>query len=208
MEIIPTEVKSKARGCRGSASDDSDSSDGDSSGLCDHNYTRRGGLARGSDPQGWASPSSSVQYSVNSSCEHSSSQPGDTPTAEPQQLQQHQGHPEGEGDSRSEVLSPFCEGSSGSQGSSECFTINLHTVLLGTLEQDGHSPAAAPPAQEDAGDWHCAHALEAKLLEDTASVQEAPCSNDFREWQNSSSASEESDPLDSDTELMTGYMRR
>lgn len=205
VEIIPTEVKSKARGCRGSASDDSDSSDSDSSGLCDHNYTRRGGLARGSDPQGWDSPSSPVQYSVNSSCEHSVSQPGDAAATEPQQLQ---GHPEGEGDSRSEGLSPFCEGGSDSQGSAECFTINLHTVLLGTLEQDGHSPAAAAPAQGDAGDWHCADDLEANLLEDTASVQEAPCSNDFHEWQNSSSSSEESDPSDSGTELVTGYMRR
>ncbi|KAM4905767.1 interferon alpha/beta receptor 2 isoform 2-T5 [Sylvia borin] len=205
VEIIPTEVKSKARGCRGSASDASDSSDSDSSDVCDHEYTRRGGVGRSSVPQGWASRSSLGQYSVKSSCEHSSSQPGDSPAAEPQQLQ---GRPEGQGDSSSEVLSPFCEGSCDSQGSRECFTINLRTVLLGTLEEDGHGAAAAPPAQEDAGDWHCAHGLEAKLLEDTASVQEAPCSNDFHEWQNSSSSSEESDPSDSDTELVTGYMRR
>uniref|UniRef100_A0A8C3QZY7 Interferon alpha/beta receptor 2 n=1 Tax=Cyanoderma ruficeps TaxID=181631 RepID=A0A8C3QZY7_9PASS len=202
VEIIPTEVKSKARGCRGSASDDSDSSDSDDSDPCDH-YTRRGALGRSSVPRGWASPSSLVQYSVDSSSEHCP-QPGDSPAGEPQQLQ---GHPEGEGDSSSGLLSPFSEGSCNSQGSSECFTIHLHTVLLGALEQDGHGAAAAPPAQEDAEDWHCAHALEAKLLEDT-SMQEAPCSIDFHEWQNSSSSSEESDPSDSDTEPMTGYMRR
>ncbi|XP_066033329.1 interferon alpha/beta receptor 2 isoform X2 [Chamaea fasciata] len=205
VEIIPTEVKSKARGCRGSASDDSDSSDSDGSDLCDHDYTRRGALRRSSVPQGWNGPSSLVQYSDKSSCEHSSSgRPGDSPAAEPRQLR---GQPEGEGASSSGALSPFCEGSSDSQGSSECFTINLHTVLLGTLEQDGHGAAAAPPAREDEGDWHCAHALEEKLLEDT-SVREAPCSNHFHEWQNSSSSSEESDPSDSDTELVTGYMRR
>lgn len=196
VEIIPTEVKSKARRGRGSASDDSDSSDNDSSDPSDHDYRRRGALGRSSVPQG-----SLGQYSVNSSCDNSSSQPGDSPNAEPQQLQQ---HPEGEEDS-SELLSPFSEGSCNSQGSSECFTINLQSVLLGSLEQDG--AAAAAPAQGDGGDWHCAHALEAKLLEDT-SVQEAPCSSDFQEWQNSSSSSEESDSSDSDTELMTGYMRR
>lgn len=196
VEIILTEVKSKARRGRGSASDDSDSSDNDSSDPSDHDYRKRGALGRSSVPQG-----SLGQYSVSSSCDNSSSQPGDSPNAEPQQLQQ---HPEGEEDS-SELLSPFSEGSCNSQGSSECFTINLQSVLLGSLEQDG--AAAAAPAQGDGGDWHCAHALEAKLLEDT-SVQEAPCSSDFQEWQNSSSSSEESDSSDSDTELVTGYMRR
>ncbi|XP_041258065.1 interferon alpha/beta receptor 2 isoform X1 [Onychostruthus taczanowskii] len=206
VEIIPREVKSKARGCRGSASDDTDSdSDSDSSALCDHNYTRRGRLGRGSVPQGCDTPSSLGQYSVSSTCEHSSSQAGDTPAAEPQEPQ---GRPEGDRDTRSEFLSPLSGDSCEPQGDGECFTISLHTVLLGTLEQDGHSPAAAPPAREDAGDWHCAHALEEKLLEDTGSEQGAPCSSDFHEWQNSSCCSEESDSLDSDTEQVTGYMRR
>lgn len=207
VEIIPREVKSKARGCRGSASDDSDSSDSDSSALCDHDYTRREGLGRGRVPQGCDSPGTLVQYSVNSTCEHSSSRAGDIPAAEPEESEEHEGDPEGDRDIRSELLSPFSEGSCSSQGNSECFTINLHTVLLGTLEQDGDGSAAAPSSQEDAGDWHCAHALEAKLPEDTGSVQEAPCSNDFHEWQNSSS-SEESGSSDSDTEHVTGYMRR
>ncbi|KAI1241420.1 hypothetical protein IHE44_0004893 [Lamprotornis superbus] len=205
VEIIPREVKSKARGCRGSASDDSDSdsSDSDSSALCDQDYTRRAGPGGARAPQGCATRSALVQYSVNSSCEHSSSQAGDTPAAEPQPCQGHGEDPEGDGDTRSELLSPLCE------GSSECFTIGLHTVLLGALEQDGHGSAAAAPAQEDAGGWHCDPALQAKLLEDTGSEQEAPCSNDFHEWQNSSSSSEESDSLDSDTEQhLTGYMRR
>ncbi|XP_063249381.1 interferon alpha/beta receptor 2 isoform X2 [Prinia subflava] len=207
VEIIPREVKSKARGCRGRASDDSDSSDSDSGGLCDHDYTRRGGLARGSVPQGWHSPSTPEQYSVDSSCQHSG-QPGDSPAAEPQQGQQQQGqHAEGEADSSSELLSPFPGGSCSSPGSSACFTISLHTVLLGTLEQHGHGVAAAPAQAEPAG-WHCAHNVQAELPEDTESVQEAPCSSDFHEWQNSSSSSEDSDPSDSDTELVTGYMRR
>ncbi|XP_068860756.1 interferon alpha/beta receptor 2 isoform X3 [Aphelocoma coerulescens] len=206
VEIIPREVKSKARGCRGSASDDSDGSDSDSSALCDRDYARRAGLGRGRVPQGCRGPGTLVQYSVNSTCEHSGSQAGDTPAAEPE-LEEHAGDPEGDTDPRSELLSPFSEGSGSSQGNSECFTINLHTVLLGTLEPDRDSPAAAPSSQEDADDWHCAHALEAKLLEDTGSVQEAPCSNDFHEWQNSSS-SEESGSSDSDTEHVTGYMRR
>lgn len=217
VEIIPREVKSKARGCRGSASDDSassdsDSSDSDSSALCHRDYTRREGLARGRAPRGGEGPGTLLQYSVNSTGEHSSSssQPGDSPAAEPGLFEEHEGSPEGDGDgdTRSELLSPFAEGRCNSRGSSECFTINLHTVLLGTLEQDGHSSAAAHSSQEDAGGWHCAHALEAKLLEGTGSVQEEPCSNDFHEWQNSSSSSEESDSLDSDTEHVTGYMRR
>ncbi|XP_014111100.1 PREDICTED: interferon alpha/beta receptor 2 isoform X3 [Pseudopodoces humilis] len=169
VEIIPREVKSKARAGRGSASDDSDSSDSDSSALCDHDYTRREGLGRGSVPRGWLTPSTLGQYSVSSS-EHS--QAGDSVAAEPHESQEQQGHPGGEGDTRSEFLSPFSE----SQGNSECFTISLQTVQLGSLEQDGHS-SAAPPAQEDEGDWHCAHDLQAK--EDTGSVQDAPCSNDF-----------------------------
>ncbi|XP_030090771.2 interferon alpha/beta receptor 2 isoform X1 [Serinus canaria] len=208
VEIIPREVKSKARGCRGSASDssDSDSSDSDGSALCDHDYARRDRLGRASVPRGCDTPSSLGQYSVSSTCEHSSSQAGDTPAAEPQEPQGQQGHPEGDRGPRSELLSPLCGDSCEPQGGSECFTISLHTVLLGTLEQDGHGAAAAAPAQQDTGGWHCAHALE-----DTGSGQGAPCSNDFREWQNSSSSSsssEESDSLDSDTEQVTGYMRR
>ncbi|XP_036236027.1 interferon alpha/beta receptor 2 isoform X2 [Molothrus ater] len=202
VEIIPREVKSKARACRSS---DSDSSDSDSSALCDHNYTRRGRLGRGSVPQVCDSPGSPEQYSVSSTCEHSSSQAGATPAAEPQEPQ---GHPAGHRDTRSELLSPLCGDSSEPQGGSGCFTISLSTVLLGTLEQDGHSPAAASPAHEDAGDWHCAHGVQAKLLQDTGSGQGAPCSNNFHGWQNSSSSSEESDSLDSDTEQVTGYMRR
>ncbi|XP_039560239.1 interferon alpha/beta receptor 2 isoform X1 [Passer montanus] len=207
VEIIPREVKSKARGCRGTASDDSDSdsSDSDSSALYDHNYTWRDRLGRASVPQGCDTPSSLGQYSVGSTCEPSSSQAGDTPAAEPQEPQ---GHPEGDRDTRSTFLSPLSGDSCEPQGDSECFTISLDTVLLGALEQDGHGPAAAPPAQEDAGDWHCAHAEGEKLLEDTGSGQGAPCSNDFHEWQNSSCCSEESDSLDSDTEQVTGYMRR
>uniref|UniRef100_A0A8C3Q3P4 Tissue factor n=1 Tax=Geospiza parvula TaxID=87175 RepID=A0A8C3Q3P4_GEOPR len=207
VEIIPREVKSKARGCRGSASDDtdSDSSDSDSSALREHDYTRRGRLGRGSVPRGCDTPSSPEQYSGSSTCEHSSSQAGDTPAAEPQEPQ---GHPAGDGDTRSELLSPLCGDSHEPQGGSGCFTISLNTVLLGTLEQDGHGPAAAPPAPQDAGDWHCAHDAQAKLLQDPGSGQGAPCSNAFHEWQNSSSSSEESDSLDSDTEQVTGYMRR
>ncbi|RMB92416.1 hypothetical protein DUI87_31186 [Hirundo rustica rustica] len=205
VEIVPREVKSKARGCRGSASDDSDSDSSDGSAPCDHDYARRGAPGRGSVPRGWGSPGSAPQYSVSSSSQHSGGQAGDVPPAEPQQRPE---HPEGRGDSSGESLSPFSEGGCNSRGGSECFTINLHTVLLGTLEQDGHGAAAAPPAQEDAAGWDCARALEAKLLEGTGSVQEAPCSNDFHEWQNSSSSSEESDASDSDAELVTGYMRR
>ncbi|XP_030143433.4 interferon alpha/beta receptor 2 isoform X1 [Taeniopygia guttata] len=198
VEIIPREVKSKAR--RYSDSSDSDSSDSDSSALCDHNYTRRDRLGRGSVPQGCDTRSSLRQYSESSTCEHSSSQAGDMPAAEPQELQE---HPGGDRDTRSQF------GDSGEpQGSSGCFTISLHTVLLGTLEQDGHGSAAAAPAQQDAGDWHCARALQEKLLEDTGSGQGTPCSNGFHEWQKSSSSSEESDSLGSDTEQVTGYMRR
>ncbi|XP_038005249.1 interferon alpha/beta receptor 2 isoform X2 [Motacilla alba alba] len=203
VEIIPREVKSKARGRRGSASDDtdSDSSDSDSSALCDHDYTRRDRLGRAAVPQGCDTPSSLGQYSVSSTCEHRSSQAGDTPAAEPQEPQ---GHPEGDRDTRSELLSALSGGSREPQRGSECFTISLHSVLLGSLEQHGQGSAA----RQDAGDWHCAHALQPKLLEDTAGGQGAPCSNDFREWQNSSSSSEESDSVDSDAEQVTGYMRR
>ncbi|CAN8197111.1 unnamed protein product [Coccothraustes coccothraustes] len=203
VEIIPREVKSKARGCRGSASDDSDgdSSDSDGSALCAHDYTRRGRLGRASVPRGCDTPSSTGQYPEGSTCEHSSSQAGDTPAAEPQELQ---GLSEGDRGTRSELLSPLGGDSCEPQGGSGCFTISLSTVLLG-----GHGSAAAPPALQDAGDWPCAHALEAKLLQDAGSGQGAPCSNDFREWQNSSSSSsEESDSLDSDAEQVTGYMRR
>ncbi|XP_032909157.1 interferon alpha/beta receptor 2 [Catharus ustulatus] len=205
VEIIPREVKSKARGCRGSDSDDSDSDDSDSSALCDHDYTRRAGLGRDRVPRGCGTRSALGQCSGDSSCEHSSSQPGDMPAA-PQQCQEHGGDSEGDTDTRSELLSPVAEDSCGSRGSSECFTIGLHTVLLGALEQDGHGSAAPAPAREEAGGWHCDPALQAKLLDDTGSEQEAPCSNDFHEWQNSSS--EESDSLDSDTEHVSGYMRR
>ncbi|KAL2310304.1 hypothetical protein Nmel_001952 [Mimus melanotis] len=195
VEIIPREVKSKARGCIGSASDDSDSSDSDSSAPCDYDCRRCAG-----PPRGCATPGALEQYTVKSSCEHSSSQAGDMPAAEPQQCQGHGGDPDRDRDTSSELLSPL------SEGSSECFTIGLHTVLLGALEQDGHGSAAAVPALQDAGGWHCDPALQEKLLEDTGSEQEAPCSNDFHEWENSSS--EESDSLDSDTECLTGYMRR
>ncbi|OWK53022.1 Interferon alpha/beta receptor 2 [Lonchura striata] len=210
VEIIPREVKSKARRCRGSDSSDSDSSDSDSSDSdssapCDHDYTRRDRLGRGSVPQRCDTPSSPRQYSESSTCEHSSSQAGDTPAAEPQQLQE---HPGGDGDTSSQLLSPLSGDSGEPQSGSGCFTISLHTVLLGTLEQDGHGSAAAAPAQQDAEGWHCAHALQEKLLEDTGSGQGAPCSNDFPEWQKSSSSSEESDSSDSDTEQVTGYMRR
>ncbi|XP_056344881.1 interferon alpha/beta receptor 2 [Oenanthe melanoleuca] len=208
VEIIPTEVKSRARGCRGNASGDSASSDSGSSdsdsdtALCDHDYTRRAGLGREHAPRGCAPPSSLGHCSGSSSCEHSSSQPGDT-AAQPQHCQGQQGHggqPGGAADTSRELLSPL------SEGSSECFTIGLHTVLLGALEQDGHSSAAAAPAQQGTAGCHCDPALQAQLLEDTASEQEAPCSDGFHEWQNSSS--EESDSLDSDTEHVTGYMRR
>ncbi|XP_063036221.1 interferon alpha/beta receptor 2 isoform X1 [Melospiza melodia melodia] len=207
VEIILREVKSKARGCTGSASDDSDSDSGDSdsSAPCDHDYTRRGRLGRGSVPRGCDTPISPEQYSVSSTCEPSSPRAGHTPAAEPQEPQ---GHPAGDRDTGSQLLSPLCGDSPEPPGDSGCFTISLNTVLLGTLEQDGHGPAAAAPAQEDAGDWPCAHGGQAKLLQDAASGQGAPCANDFHEWQNSSSSSEESDSLDSDTEQVTGYMRR
>ncbi|KAJ7401256.1 hypothetical protein BTVI_97737 [Pitangus sulphuratus] len=205
VEVIPREVKAKAGGCGGSSSD-SDSEDSDGSAPWDHNYTRREVLSRAPPAPG----TPHLQYSENTPCEATPAT--DPAPPEPAGAEEHTdlaGDEDlaGDTDSGGELLSPFpelsCHCPAGQ--SSPCFTINLQTVLLGSLEERGDSPAAALPAPQLEGHWHCAHALEAEA--DTETVQKAPGADDFQEWQNSPSE-EESDSDESDTDQGTGYMRR
>ncbi|XP_027764858.1 interferon alpha/beta receptor 2 isoform X2 [Empidonax traillii] len=205
VEVIPREVKAKAGGCGGSSSD-SDSEDSDSSAPWDHNYTRREVLSRAPPVPG----TSHVQYSENRPCE--ATQATDPAPPEPAGAEEHTdlaGDQDlaGDTDSGGELLSPFPELSCHypARQSSTCFTINLQTVLLGSLEERGDSPAAALPAPQHEGHWQCAHALEAEA--DTGTVQKAPGADDCQEWQNFPSE-EESDSSESDTDQGTGYMRR
>ncbi|XP_017694597.1 PREDICTED: uncharacterized protein LOC108509594 [Lepidothrix coronata] len=203
MEVIPREVKPKASGGSGSGSD-SDSEDSDSSALWDHDYTRRGVLGRAPPAPG----TPPVQYSENRPPEDSGT-PGTASAApEPRGSEEHHSDLEGEQDTGGEGPSPLpelsCQCPAGQSGSA-CFTINLQSVLLGTLEGSGHGPAAALPAQGHEGLWQCDPALEAK--DDTGTGHKALGADDFQEWQNSPSE-EESDSSESDTEQVTGYMRR
>ncbi|XP_027604653.1 interferon alpha/beta receptor 2-like [Pipra filicauda] len=201
MEVIPREVKPKASGCSGS---DSDSEDSDSSALWDHDYTRRGVLGRA--PPAPGTPPG--QYSENRPCEDSGTPGTASAPPEPRGSEEQDSGLEGEQDTGGEVLSPFPELSCqcpARQSGSACFTINLQSVLLGTLEGSGHGPTAALPAREHEGLWQCDPALEAK--DDTGTGHKALGADDFQEWQNSPSE-EESDSSESDTEQVTGYMRR
>ncbi|XP_027498952.1 interferon alpha/beta receptor 2 isoform X3 [Corapipo altera] len=199
MEVIPREVKPKASG-----GSDSDSEDSDSSALWDHDYTRRGVLGRAPPAPG----TPPVQYSENGPREDSGTPGTASAPPEPRGSEEHHSDPEGEQDTGGEVLSPFPELSCqcpARQSGSACFTINLQSVLLGTLEGSGHGPAAALPAREHEGLWQCDHALEAK--DDPGTGHKALGADDFQEWQNAPSE-EESDSSESDTEQVTGYMRR
>ncbi|KAM9259443.1 interferon alpha/beta receptor 2 isoform 2-T5 [Cariama cristata] len=207
VEIIYKEVKKKANESRGGVSDDSDDSDSDA--ISNHDYTRRGVLSRA--PHSSDTSNVFVQYSTNSTRDDSSSQASGNPDADPEDFEEHEMDIEEDKDTRSELINPFSEINcdySSRQRNSACFTINLKTVLLGTLEENVDISEARLSSQEDAVDWQCTHAFEAKLLDDTESVQKPRCRNGSHEWQNSSPPSDESDLSDSDMDQKTEYIRR
>ncbi|XP_065718625.1 interferon alpha/beta receptor 2 isoform X1 [Patagioenas fasciata] len=210
VEIIYREVKKKAtESSGGGVSDEDDSDDSDSDAISNHDYTRRDILSR--VPHSSDVPNGFMQSSTNSTSDDSSSQASENPDAEPEEFEEHETDIEEDKDTSRELLNPFSEVNSGyfsRQRNSACFTINLKTVLLGASEENGDSSAALLAAQEDAADWQCTRALEAKLLDDTESVQKPCCHNSSHEWQNSSHSSDESDSSDSDMSQKPEYLRR
>ncbi|XP_071423736.1 interferon alpha/beta receptor 2 isoform X2 [Pithys albifrons albifrons] len=190
--VVHREVNAPA--CGGSDSD----SDSEGSALWDQDYTRRVTLGRAVP-----SPEPPAQYSVDSPGKDSGGQAGDSLGTPGMEELPALG---GDTDTGGDLLGPPSEGSCAypARHSSACFTINLQTVLLGTLEGSRDSPAAALPSQEEEGHWECAHGLEAQ--HEVGTVQKALCGGAFQEWQ--SSESEESDSAESDTEQLSGYMRR
>ncbi|XP_010176009.2 interferon alpha/beta receptor 2 [Antrostomus carolinensis] len=209
VEIIYRELKKKVNESSGGINDEDDSDDSDSDTISNQNYTRRDLLGR--VPHASDTPEVFVQYSTNSTCDDSSSQASENPDTDPQVLAECEMGIEGDRDTSCELLNPFSEVNynySSRQSNSACFTINLKTVLLGASEENVDSSAALLSSQEDAVDWQCTHAFEARLLDDTESVQTPRCRNGSREWQNSSCSSHESDSSDSDTDPKTEYIRR
>lgn len=210
VEIIYREVKKKAtESSGGGVSDEDDSDNNDSDAISNHDYTRRDILSR--VPHSSDVPNGFMQSSTNSTSDDSSSQASEKPDTEPEDLEEHETDVEEDKDASRELLNPLSEvncGYSSRQRNSACFTINLKTVLLGASEENGDSSAALLAAQEDAADWQCTRALEAKLLDDTESVQKLCCHNSSHEWQNSSHSSDESDSSDSDMGQKTEYLRR
>lgn len=150
-----------------------------------------------------------MQYSAHSTCEDSSNQASENQDTE--DFEEHEMDIGEDRDTSSELLNSSsvvnCNYSS-RQRNSDCFTINLKTVQLGTSEENMDSSAALLSSQEDAIDWQCTRAFEAKLLDDVGSVQKLHCGNGSHEWQNSSHSSDESDSSDSDTNQKTEYVRR
>lgn len=156
-------------------------------------------------------PNVFTQSSTSSTSDDSSSQASENPDTEPEDFDKHEVDVEEDKDTSRELLNPFAEVNcdySSRQRNSSCFTINLKTVLLGASEENGDGSAALLSAQEDAADWQCTQALEAKLLDDTGSVQKPRCHNSSHEWQNSSHSSDESDSSDSDMGQKNEYLRR
>lgn len=209
VEIIYKEVKKKANESSGGVSDEDDSDDSDSGAISNHDYTRRDIISR--VPHSSDTPNVFVQYSTNSACDNGSSQASESPDTDPEDFEEHEMDIEEDKDTSSELLNPFSEVNcnySSRRRNSACFTINLKTVLLGTSEENVNSSAALLSSQEDAVDWQCTRAFEAKLLDDTEGVQKPHCHNGSHEWQNSSPSSDESDLSDSDTDQKTEYIRR
>uniref|UniRef100_A0A8D0FHC8 Interferon alpha/beta receptor 2 n=1 Tax=Strix occidentalis caurina TaxID=311401 RepID=A0A8D0FHC8_STROC len=209
VEIIYKEVKKKANESSGGVSDEDDSDDSDSDAISNRDYTRRDIISRA--PHSSDTPNVFVQYSANSMRDDSSSQASENPDTEQEDFEDHELDIEEDRHTSSELLHPFSEVNcnySSRRRNSACFTINLKTVMLGTSEENLDSSAALLSSQEDAVDWQCTHAFEAKLLGDTESVQKPHCPNSSHEWQNSSQSSDEHDSSDSDTDQKTEYIRR
>ncbi|XP_033915959.1 interferon alpha/beta receptor 2 isoform X2 [Melopsittacus undulatus] len=206
IEIIYKEVKKRTNNSCGGVSDEDESDDSDV--ISNHDYTRRDILNR--VPHSSEIPDASVQYSTNSMCDDSSSQASENSDTDPEDVEEQELDIEEDKDTSHELHNPFpeanCNYSSRSKDSA-CFTINLKTVLLGTSEENVDSSAALLSSQEDASDWQCTLAVEAKLLDDTESVQKPHCHNNSHEWQ-SSSADDESDSSDSDMYQKNEYIRR
>uniref|UniRef100_A0A8C0EBU6 Interferon alpha/beta receptor 2 n=1 Tax=Bubo bubo TaxID=30461 RepID=A0A8C0EBU6_BUBBB len=209
VEIIYKEVKKKANESSGGVSDEDDSDDSDSDAISNHDYTRRDIISRA--PHSSDTPHVFVQYSANTMRDDSSSQASENPDTEQEDFEDHELDIEEDRHTSSELLNPFSEVNcnySSRRRNSACFTINLKTVMLGTSEENMDSSAALLSSQEDTVDWQCTHAFEAKLLDDTESVQKPHCPNSSHEWQNSSQSSDEHDSSDSDTDQKTEYIRR
>ncbi|XP_042644839.1 interferon alpha/beta receptor 2 isoform X2 [Tyto alba] len=209
IEIIYKEVKKRANESRGGVSDEDDSDDSDNDAISNHDYTRREIISR--VPHSSDVPNVFMQYSLNGTCDDSSSQTSENPDAEPEDSEELEMDMEEDKDMGSGLLNPFSEVNynySSRQRNSACFTINLKTVLLGTSEENVNSSAALLSSQEDAIDWQCTRAFEGKLLDDTESVQETHCHNSSHEWQNSSHSSDEHDSSDSDMDQKNEYIRR
>ncbi|XP_035752279.1 interferon alpha/beta receptor 2 isoform X2 [Egretta garzetta] len=209
VEIIYKDVKKKANESSAGVDDEDDSDDSDSDAISNHDYTRRdmiSGVPHSSD-----TPNVFVQYSINSTCDDSSSQASGNPDADPEDFEEHEVDVEENKDASSEFLNPFSDvhcNYASSQRNSACFTISLKTVLLGASEESADKSAALLSSQEDAVDWQCPRAFESKILDDTESVQKPHSGNGSHEWQNSSCSSDESDSSDSDMDQKTEYVRR
>ncbi|KAM6419897.1 interferon alpha/beta receptor 2 [Pluvialis apricaria] len=207
VEIIYKEFKKKASESSGGVSDEDDS---DSDAVSNHGYTRREILSR--VPHSPDTPNGFVQYSTDSTHgDDSSSQASEQPDIDPEDFEENEVDIEEDKDTSSESLNPASEVNcnySSRQRNSACFTINLQTVLLGASEESVDSSAALLSSQEDAVDWQCARAFEAKLLDATESVQKPQCHKNSQEWQNSSHSSDESDSSDSDMDEKNEYIRR
>ncbi|KAM6140769.1 interferon alpha/beta receptor 2 [Pterocles gutturalis] len=207
VEIIYKEVKKKAKEPSGAVSDEDDSDDSESDAISNHDYTRRDIISR--VPHSPDGPNVFVQYSTNSTCDSSSSHASENPDTETEDFEEHEMDMEKDKDTSSKLLNPFSEVNcnySPRRRNSACFTINLKTVLLGTSEENMDSSASLLSSQEDAVDWQCTRAFEAKLLDDTS--RKPHCPNGSHEWQNSSHSSDESDSSDSDMDQKTEYIRR
>ncbi|XP_030325049.1 interferon alpha/beta receptor 2 [Calypte anna] len=208
VEVIYKEIKKRANESSGRISNEDDSNEDDSDDISNHDYTRRNIISR--DPHSSDVPNGFIQYSIKRACDDSSSQASENPSADPEDFEDHEmGIEEGK-DASSELFNPLSEVNcnySSRQRNSACFAINLNTVLLGASEENVDSSVALVSSQEDALDWQCAYACEAKVLGDTESVWKPPCQNGSHEWQNSDS-SDESNSSDSDTDPKSGYIRR
>ncbi|XP_051470957.1 interferon alpha/beta receptor 2 isoform X2 [Apus apus] len=208
VEIIYKEMKKKATESSGGVSneDDSDASDSDASdsdAVSNHDYTRRDTVSR--VPHGF------VPYSTTSIYDDTNSQASENPDSDPEDFEEREMDIEKDKDTSSESFNPFSEANcdcSPRGRNSACITINLKTVLLGASKENLDSSAALLSSQEDAADWQCTHAFEAKPLDDTESVQKPLSRNGSHEWQNSSDSSDETDLSDSDMNPKTEYIRR
>ncbi|XP_009326218.1 PREDICTED: interferon alpha/beta receptor 2 [Pygoscelis adeliae] len=209
VEIIYKEVKKKANESSSGVSDEDDSDDSDSSAISNHYYTGRDIISR--VPHSSDTPNVFMQCSTGSTCDSSGTQASENPDADPEDFEERETDVEEDKDASSELLNPFSEVNcnySSRRRNSACFTINLKSVLLGTLEENVDVSAALLSSREDAVDWQCTRAFQSKLLGDAESVQKPRCRNSSCEWQNSSCSSDESDSSVSDTDQKTEYIRR